>query len=80
MINTLLFIGGIGIVELFILLIFLALPALLWLWAIIDLLTSRFKDSTNKLIWAIIIIFLPVLGSILYLLIGRGQKVKPDYQ
>ena len=80
MLNLLLFIGGIGPLEIIFILFFLAVPAILWLWVIIDLLKSTFKDSTNKLIWAIIIIFLPVLGSILYLLIGRSQKVKASFQ
>ena len=55
-------------------LFFLGIPALLWLWALVDLLTSEFGDSTNKLIWVLVIVFLPVLGAILYLLIGRKQK------
>ncbi|CAN5355725.1 hypothetical protein BH09PLA1_BH09PLA1_10360 [soil metagenome] len=29
-------------------------------------------DSTKKLIWVLVILFLPVLGPILWLLIGRG--------
>lgn len=57
-------------------LFFLGIPAILWLWALIDLLRSDFKDTTTKLIWVVIIVFLPVLGALLYLLIGRGQKVK----
>ncbi|MBW7468842.1 hypothetical protein ABID22_003532 [Pontibacter aydingkolensis] len=76
MLNNLLFIGGIGVSEIFLLLFFLGIPAILWLWALIDLLRSDFKNSINKLIWVILIVFLPVLGAILYLLIGRGQKVK----
>lgn len=76
MLNNLLFIGGIGVTEILLILFFLGIPAVLWLWALIDLLRSDFKDSINKLIWLILIVFLPVLGAILYLLIGRGQKVK----
>jgi hypothetical protein len=30
-------------------------------------------DSTKKLLWILIIIFLPILGPILWLLIGRGM-------
>ncbi|PRY07413.1 phospholipase D-like protein [Pontibacter ummariensis] len=74
--NVLLFIGGIGVIELFLVLLFLVIPVGLWLWALIDMLQSDFTDKTNKLIWAIVIIFVPVLGALLYLLIGRSQKVK----
>jgi len=78
--NTLLFIGSIGPVELMLILIFLGIPAILWIWAIVDILRSDFTDSTTKLIWLIVIVFLPVLGAILYLLIGRNQKVKHQRQ
>lgn len=78
--NTLLFIGGLGGAELLLILLFLGIPAALWLWALIDLLSSDFRDSTTKLIWVVIIIFLPVLGALLYLLIGRGQKVKNQHK
>lgn len=74
--TSLLFITGIGPIELLLLLLFLAMPLGLWLWALIDLLRSSFADSITKLIWVVVIIFLPVLGAILYLLIGRRQKIK----
>ncbi|MHC2990078.1 hypothetical protein OB13_00150 [Pontibacter sp. HJ8] len=55
-------------------LFFFGIPAILWLWALIDLLTSEFENSINKLIWVLVIVFLPVLGALLYLFIGRKQK------
>lgn len=73
--NSLLFIGGLGGVEILLILFFLGIPAILWLWALIDLLSSEFGNSTNKLIWVVVILFLPVLGALLYLLIGRKQKI-----
>jgi hypothetical protein len=72
--NSLLFIGGLGGPELMLILFFLGIPAILWLWALIDLLSNDFGDSLNKLIWVFVIVFLPVLGAILYFLIGRKQK------
>jgi len=48
---------------------------IVWAWAIIDILKSDFKDSTNKLIWLLVVIFLTVLGALLYFLFGRKQKV-----
>ncbi len=69
------FIGGVGFQELIVLLVLFLLPAILWIWAIIDLLRSTFASDTNKLIWALVIIFIPFIGSLLYLVIGRRQKV-----
>ena len=74
--NILLFIGGLGSSEIMLILFFGLVPLGLWLWALIDLLRSNFKNSTEKLIWAVVIIFVPVLGALLYLLIGRSQKTR----
>ena len=74
--TTLLFIGSFSLEGLLYLILFLAIPFGLWLGAIIDLLRSSFADSVTKLIWLVVIIFIPFLGAILYLLIGRKQKVR----
>jgi hypothetical protein len=52
--------------------------AVLWLVALVDILKSEFKDGLTKVIWLILVIFLPFLGSILYFFIGRDQKIKND--
>lgn len=49
---------------------------ILWVYCLVDLLTSDFSGSNTKLIWIIIVIFLPFIGSILYLSIGRKQKLR----
>jgi hypothetical protein len=56
-----------------------SMPFILILIALIDILTSNFRDSNTKLIWVIVVIFVPCLGSILYFIMGRSQKIKdPD--
>ena len=57
----------------FILLISFAVIAL-WIIVITDVLVNKFKGK-NKVLWILIILFLPVLGAILYLTIGRKQIV-----
>ena len=47
---------------------------ILWLWALIDILKSDFKDSINKIIWLLVVFFLYILGVGLYYFIGRHQK------
>lgn len=66
--------GNLGIAEL-ILIFFFILPIILWIVALIDIVKSNF-DGNNKLTWVIIVVFLPVLGALLYLLVGRNQKIK----
>jgi hypothetical protein len=68
---------GIGIQEIIpIIIIFFIflIPAVLWLWALVDILKSEFKGH-NKIIWLLLVIFVPVVGFILYFLIGKKQKV-----
>ncbi len=48
------------------------LCAIFWLWMLIDLLVSRHSTGT-KILWVILMLFLPVLGSILYFFLARGK-------
>ena len=48
------------------------LVMLFWLWMLIDCLASS-MPPTEKLIWFLVIFFLPLLGSILYLILRRGR-------
>ncbi|MBD8488427.1 PLDc_N domain-containing protein [Echinicola sp. CAU 1574] len=59
-----------------IILLFTLIPLALMVWALVDVLTAEFADSNTKLIWVIVILLLPFLGSILYLLIGRKEKTR----
>ena len=43
--------------------------------ALIDILKSDFKGN-DKLIWVLVVIFLSLLGVLLYYTIGRQQKIK----
>lgn len=75
----LLFMGGMGFPEILIAGFFGCLPFILAIAALIDILRSDFRDSNTKLIWVVIVIFVPVLGSILYFIMGGSQKIKrPD--
>lgn len=68
MIPLFLFGGGILITLLVIVFIFL-FPLL----ALISALTSSFPGN-EKILWVVLIIFLPFLGSLLYFLIGMNQR------
>ncbi len=51
-------------------LIIIILPVI----CLISILRNEFRNN-DKLIWIIVVIFLPFFGSLLYLLIGRKQKL-----
>lgn len=65
----------IGPAELIIILLVSLFLLILPLIALIDILRSDFNGN-NKLIWVIVVIFFNLLGSILYFLMGRNQKLK----
>ncbi len=48
----------------------------LWIWAIIDVIKSDFKDSTTKIIWVALLIFLPFLGAIIYPFVAKSTKAQ----
>lgn len=58
-------------------LLFLAILALLafvlWLWALIDMLASKLNPA-EKLLWLIILIFLNLLGAVLYFIFANRRE------
>jgi hypothetical protein len=68
------FLGVFGIAEIFFILIASLFFLLIPLFALIDIVRSKFEGNM-QLIWVIIVVFFNVIGSILYFIIGRNQKV-----
>ena len=69
--TTLAFLGGGIFLTLFIILFIVLIPLL----ALVSVLTSEFRGN-DKIMWVLVIIFLPFLGSLLYFLIGRDRRIK----
>jgi hypothetical protein len=68
--NFLFLFGGGLLITLFVVLFIILLP----LMALISVLTNEFQGN-DKIMWVLIIIFLPFLGSVLYFLIGRDRRI-----
>ena len=67
----LLFIAGLEwIIILVISIVVVLLPSI----ALINILQSEFTGN-NKIIWVIIVLCLPFLGSVLYFAMGKNQKI-----
>ena len=47
----------------------------IYAYTIYDVLVSNFASSSDKLIWILIVILVPLLGTILWFLIGRGKRI-----
>ncbi len=44
-----------------------------WVWMMIHAITNAGLTSGEKIIWVLVIFFLPVLGAILYYFLGRPK-------
>ncbi|MFA9390622.1 MAG: PLDc N-terminal domain-containing protein [Prolixibacteraceae bacterium] len=49
---------------------------ILQLVAIIDILKSQFRNDNDKLIWILVVLFLNIVGAIVYFAIGGNQKIR----
>ena len=44
-----------------------------WIWMLIHAITNKGLPDVEKIVWVLVIIFLPIIGSIIYFLIGRPK-------
>ena len=44
-----------------------------WVWMLVHSITNKGLGDGEKIAWVLVIVFLPVLGCILYFLIGRPK-------
>ncbi len=66
--------SSVGIFSIFMMILFgMILLILLPIAEIIDIIRSNIYEN-DKIIWIIIIILIPVLGSILYFLLGKNRR------
>ncbi|KAF0219253.1 MAG: hypothetical protein FD174_2339 [Geobacteraceae bacterium] len=68
-------IGVVGVAAFFVFWLVFVAVFVFWLWALIDILKSEFTGS-NKVVWLLMVMLVPLIGAILYYFIGREQKIK----
>ena len=61
--------------QIIMILFIVAFPLMLILYCLLDITRSTFQDPTNKIIWAVIVLLAPIIGSLAYLIWGRKQKI-----
>jgi len=49
-----------------------------WLSSILDVIISDFKTQSNKVIWILLLIFVPPLGTILYMFMRDSQVIEKE--
>lgn len=45
-----------------------------WVSTIVDIVRSEFYTSSNKTVWMLLVIFIPLMGMVLYHIFGHSQK------
>ncbi len=67
-------IGVVGAAAFFVFWLVAVSVFVFWLWALIDILRNEFTGS-NKLVWLLAVVLVPLIGAVLYYFIGRDQKI-----
>jgi len=71
---TLSFIQNMGGGFIIIFLLFAILYAILWIYCLVDIIRSEFKDPNMKIIWIVILLFAQGIGPLVYLVLGKSTK------
>ncbi len=70
------YIGTIGpLVKMVLILIVVFLGFIPTIIALVDILRNKFNGN-DKIVWVLVVLFLNLIGAILYFIIGRKQKIK----
>ncbi len=56
--------------------IFLILNAVVFIAALVSIARNRTHTSGGTVVWALIVLALPVLGSVLWFMIGRRESIR----
>jgi len=47
---------------------------IVWVSTIVDIVRSDFTNPSNKTVWILLVVLLPILGMLLYFILGQSQK------
>lgn len=75
--RDLLLIGMPGGGEIFVIL-FVIFCLILPFVAIIDIASNKSMEGSHKLLWVVIVVFAPLIGSVIYFLIGKKKAEKKE--
>jgi len=51
------------------------LATIFWIWMLIDCIQNGRLQSTEKIVWVLVILFLHLLGALIYYFVGREQRI-----
>ncbi len=65
--------GAIGLVALLFSIALGLLVFVFWVWMLVHAITNKGLTDGERVVWVLVVIFLPLLGSILYFILGRPK-------
>lgn len=69
--------GGLIIFWILFWVLFVGVGAVIWIWALVDVIRRQFTNPNDKTLWLIIVILLGWIGGIIYLIVGRKKGTIP---
>lgn len=61
--------------SIWIFLSFIIMVLFAWLFAIVHIIRNKKLTETGKLLFLLLVLFVPLLGSIIYLFVGNQSKI-----
>ena len=46
-----------------------------WIYTIVEISKSKFNDDSAKIVWLLVVILIGILGSLIYWIFGRANRV-----
>ncbi|MFH1331872.1 MAG: PLD nuclease N-terminal domain-containing protein [archaeon] len=62
---------GWGVFGVFVTILWI-LAFVFWIWMLVDVVTRRFDDNIEKLVWVLVIIFANIIGALIYYFIIKA--------
>ncbi len=57
----------------FLVILLIIASVVFWIWMIVDCLTRRFDNDSDKIVWIIVLIFLHFFGAIIYYFVVKAK-------
>lgn len=49
-----------------------------WIWAIVDVIRSEFRNPSDKILYLVLTLAFPLIGTAVYYFYGQKQKISYD--
>ena len=70
--------GWRGEVLFLVVLVLFLVASVFWIWAIIDCITNRSLTDGEKVVWVLLLVFMHLIGTVLYYFLAPGRgSVRP---